>query len=193
MAWGICSRTGPGLGLADTCLRARLAFSLSQAPFVPSVPVSLLTAQPSTPTVPQCGWYIICLPSSQSSGERQVWSFYHRISMELSLMCRGAQPGRLVDPFPCPSPHVCCLPRHPLKYLLSPLPPTVLTLCGLIAALRAQNLPRVQADEHPSPLESPWNRLWGATSPLFFWNCLWGTFSFPDSPLSFPPPAAPLF
>lgn len=109
LAWGICSRTGPGLGLADTCLGARPAFSLSQAPFVPSVPVSLLTAQPSTPTVPQCGWYIICLPSSQSSGERQVWSFYHRISMELSLMCRGAQPGRLVDPFPCPLPP-CLLP-----------------------------------------------------------------------------------
>lgn len=102
-------------------------------------------------------------------------------------MCRGAQPGRLVDPFPCPLPP-CLLPPSapPFKYLLSPLPPTVLTLCGLIAALRAQNLPRVQADEHPSPLESPWNRLWGATSPLFFWNCLWETFSFPS-------PAAPLF
>lgn len=107
--------------------------------------------------------------------------------MELSLMCRGAQPGRLVDPFPCPHPHAYCLPRCPLKYLLSPLPPTVLTLCSLIAVLRAQNLPRVKADEHLSPLESPWNRLWGATSRLFFWNCLWGTFSFPDSPLSFPP------
>ena len=71
-AWGICSRTGPGLGLADTCLGVCPAVSLSQAPFVPAVPVSLLTARPSTPTVPQCGWYIICLPSSRSSGERQV-------------------------------------------------------------------------------------------------------------------------
>lgn len=103
-------------------------------------------------------------------------------------MCRGARPGRLGHSFPCPTPaprHACCLPRRPLRYPLSPLPPAVPTLCGFIASLRAQNLPRAQADEHAFLLESPWNRSCGAASPVFSWNCLWGAFSFTDSPLSF--------
>ena len=88
---------------------------------------------------------------------------------------------------PPPPHHACCLPRRPLRYLLSPLPPTVPTLCGFIASLRAQNLPRVQADEHASLLGVPLEQIMRCSLLCLLLELSVGSIFVSRQPLEFPP------
>ena len=178
----MCGRPGPGFGLEDACLGARPSFSLSQTL---SVPLSRHHWEQHDHPHPPCpsvgGTLSAYLPPSLVVRDECV--------IALSQNARGTEPDvqrgpswPVGAPLPVPPHHACCLLRRPLRYPLSPLPPTVRTLCSFIASLRAQNLPRVQADEHASPVESPWNRPCGA-APVSSLGMVCGQhFRFPTAP-----------